>query len=99
MFTSEGSKIIYDSFYVRRCYQCQRFGHIAKDCKFKEACGKCAGEHRNNNCTLESCCVNCKLSGLGEDDCKHSSFSLSCPSHLKEQAKLKKSIAFYNQKN
>ena len=30
---------------VKQCYRCQRFGHIAFDCKSKhQKCGRCGGE-------------------------------------------------------
>ena len=48
---------------VRRCYNCQRYGHTQHSCKAKSpACGKCAGPHRTNGCEKgkkEWKCVNC----------------------------------------
>ena len=30
---------------IKQCYRCQRFGHIAFDCKSKhQKCGRCGGE-------------------------------------------------------
>ena len=39
--------------YRRKCYRCQRFGHIAFDCKNKhKKCGRCGGEtHQKRDCT------------------------------------------------
>lgn len=51
-----------DSLNVKQCYNCWRYGHIAKDCK-KESptCQKCSGQHTDKECqTDEECCVNCK---------------------------------------
>lgn len=46
---------------VIRCYNCLRFGHIAKNCKNTEVtCGKCAENHKTEACTsLEKKCINC----------------------------------------
>lgn len=44
-----------------RCYKCQRYGHIAKVCKGKQRCGKCAGNHEYGQCgdnVVRKCC-NC----------------------------------------
>ena len=97
VFTSQGSKKIYDSFYIRRCFKCQGFGHIAKDCPSdSHVCGKCAGDHRTDSCESENqCCSNCKKQGHQHD---HSAFSQSCISYIKEQKKLQNSIQFH-QKN
>lgn len=48
---------------VRRCYNCQRYGHTQFTCTAKlPACGKCAGHHRTKGCDAaktEWKCVNC----------------------------------------
>ena len=97
VYTSEGSKKIYDSFYVRRCFKCQGFGHIAQDCPSKShVCANCAGDHKTEGCqSSDICCANCKRDGHTHD---HSAFSLSCVSYIKEQKKIKNAIEFH-QKN
>ena len=91
---------VYDSFYVRRCFKCQMFGHIAKDCRNDSVCGVCAGthDHDTKNCSGQACCVNCKKAGLAPDKYAHSAFSSECLSYVKEQKKLKSSIGYF-QKN
>ena len=43
-----------------RCYKCNRFGHILANCRSKERCSKCGGEHKFNNCEASTMkCVNC----------------------------------------
>lgn len=58
----------YMSYYVRpyisrplRCYNCQRFGHVAVKCKEKRRCARCGGNHDYGQCgegVLSKCC-NC----------------------------------------
>lgn len=46
-----------------RCYRCQRFGHILKNCKSRPACPKCSEPHEYTECpnneSTYSRCVNC----------------------------------------
>ena len=59
---------------VKQCYRCQRFGHIALDCKNKhKKCGRCDGEtHQKRDCTASvPKCANC----FGP----HASSDRSCP--------------------
>ncbi len=46
---------------VRRCFECQHYGHIQRDCPVTFAtCGKCAEWHRTSECTSSVLkCVNC----------------------------------------
>lgn len=60
--------IVYMSYFVRpyvpkplRCYNCQRFGHIAAMCKETRRCARCGGNHNYGQCgegVLPNCC-NC----------------------------------------
>lgn len=44
-----------------RCYRCQGFGHLARDCVNEENCAKCAGSHNTKNCkSSKICCINCQ---------------------------------------
>lgn len=43
-----------------RCYNCQKFGHIAGACRGKRKCAKCGGDHIIQNCKAEAPkCPNC----------------------------------------
>lgn len=55
---------------IVQCFNCQRYGHIAKYCNMKYRCVKCQKEHGPKNCTLQNSekrdeleCVNCKSKG------------------------------------
>ena len=39
---------------LTQCYNCQKFGHIARNCRSKHTCGKCSShDHATPNCTTE----------------------------------------------
>jgi hypothetical protein len=45
-----------------RCYHCQRFGHVSRDCASKAVvCCRCGGDHNNkeSNCNQPIKCTNC----------------------------------------
>ena len=44
-----------------RCYKCQRFGHVAVQCRGKPRCAKCGGEHEYGKCGDKAVlkCCNC----------------------------------------
>ena len=62
----------------RRCYNCQRLGHLAKDCKNTIACSRCSLDHASHECSSNFLkCANCVING--EHNVNHASFSNSCP--------------------
>ena len=44
-----------------RCFKCQRFGHTAYQCRFKERCVRCGETHSFDQCTHKDTpkCINC----------------------------------------
>ena len=84
---------VYDKKQAKRCFNCQDYGHLAKDCPEATvpSCGKCGENHRTDHCTSEERnCVNCKRHG--NPDAKHSVFYYNCPvlvKHHKEEEKKK----------
>lgn len=49
-----------DHLIVRRCFLCQRYGHIKKECKFTATCPKCGENHEEKDCNCENKkCSNC----------------------------------------
>ena len=81
---------IYDRYNVKRCFNCQKFGHYIKDCPTKDEpiCGKCSENHPTKDCESESRkCINCvRKNG---DNIQHSASSIQCPSLMKEHTRLK----------
>lgn len=44
-----------------QCYNCYRFGHLAKYCKLKKKCRNCNSEnHETDACQDDTQCINCK---------------------------------------
>ena len=96
---------VFDRFFVKRCNNCQEFGHYKDKCTNEVKCGHCGGDHQSDNCELKkdstdpsllSCC-NCKASGL--NDKGHSTFWNKCPAYVIAQKKLRSSIPYYDNLN
>ena len=94
---------VVDRFYVKRCNNCQKFGHYEKDCEENVCCGYCSKAHKSTDCQevakenhKEHQCVNCKEHG--KESKGHSAMSYKCPSYVEMQSKMKKTVPYY-QKN
>ena len=67
-----------------RCLKCQRWGHLAKDCKeTKDTCSTCGKEHRTSLCRSYQTfyCATCQTD-------RHASSNRDCPEYVKHQAVL-----------
>lgn len=75
---------------ISRCFKCQRFGHIARDCTGTEICSHCSGEgHSFKDCPNKGQapkCINCQKLKL---ESKHAANSDKCSAFLKEKARIK----------
>ena len=71
---------VYDRFFVKRCFCCQKYGHIQSKCPTpsNKVCSNCSGNHDTKNCDNNGSpsCANCKHEGL---DSSHHASSTKCP--------------------
>lgn len=74
---------VFEHIYVKRCYKCLGFSHIAKDCKQEQKCSKCGGAHKFADCKSNKvCCANCRSANVtlkSKIDTKHHAWSSHCP--------------------
>jgi hypothetical protein len=69
VYTTWRSHPIRDFLEVTRCYNCQHYGHLSRNCKSPQACGFCSSTtHESSRCPArdnpqEHKCVNCQRSG------------------------------------
>lgn len=67
---------------VYRCFNCQSFNHLAKDCKKIRICVWCGEHHELGHCTKPVKCRNCVLNNVRNHDfnVNHPAFSHKCES-------------------
>ena len=65
-----------------RCYKCQRFGHISKNCRGKLKCPFCSDNHSYDQCQNRGNTCNRKCSNCGGS---HSAGFKGCPVFMKAQ--------------
>ena len=46
--------------YPRRCFLCQRFGHVSSKCRWERVCLNCAKPSHGSSCTVPPSCANCR---------------------------------------
>jgi hypothetical protein len=54
-------KVVHREIKEKRCFRCQRFGHLAWSCKETPRCGHCAGQHERERCPpgVRARCLDC----------------------------------------
>ena len=79
---------VFDRYFVKKCYHCCGFNHIAKDCPEASkppSCGKCAKPHKTQECNSTMLkCINCIRHRSGKPN-NHSSTSELCPLFVREK--------------
>jgi hypothetical protein len=58
----------------KRCFRCQGFGHLAWNCREKQRCGHCCGEHSMRNCAPDATpkCADCaREHSTGSAQCRN----------------------------
>lgn len=89
---------VHEHLNIKRCFKCYGFNHIAKDCKRKKACKKCAGEHEYSECmSNEEKCVNCFYANRKFNlklDINHAASSFNCKVFEREQNIRRKRVQY-----
>ena len=68
------------------CFNCQKIGHIARNCRNRNCCHNCGETHLENSyCSKNPACANCNIKG-------HSSTSRDCPIYIKLKAQLQHEV-------
>lgn len=94
-----------DHVNIIQCYQCWRFGHVAKECRKKDSvCPKCAGEHKYDACiSAEEACVNCKYASevlkIPGIDYVHRAFDRKCEAYRRVYRQLEQRINYLEVEN
>lgn len=87
LYTLFSKNKVYDSYRFYQCYHCQKFDHSSRECRHRQACANCGGEHRSDECTESVLsCVNCCARNLKSD---HRANDLNCPRIKEEIARIK----------
>nr|XP_042913695.1 uncharacterized protein LOC122273753 [Parasteatoda tepidariorum] len=83
---------------VTQCFNCFKYGHIAKLCNNKAICANCSREgHKSENCKIKPSCTNCVAANethrfnLTTD---HSATSSFCETYQWEREKITKRINY-----
>lgn len=68
-----------------RCFKCNRNSHKITNCTYETTCGKCAGNHRSQDCQANvykciNCLTRCEKLNL-KLDCNHKVSDINCPSY------------------
>ena len=91
---------IYDRFYVKRCNNCQEYGHFKDSCEKPPCCAYCSGPHSSDQCSIKNDdksllkCVNCKKEN--PDLCSgHTAFDPKCPTYRAAQKRMESSMPYY----
>lgn len=89
---------VFEFIDVHRCFNCNLFGHYAKECTNKMSCGNCNGEHKLSACdNAKRECANCNYAAKKfhlKINVNHSIFDKKCPSYIKQLDMQKRKINY-----
>lgn len=92
---------VYEHVEVMRCFKCNAFGHIVKECKETDfTCPLCAGKHNLKECTAKPDdykCINCTKANEKYNvnvNVNHCAFSFNCTTLNKKVEKRRMTIRY-----
>ena len=74
---------------IIRCYKCQTYGHIAKNCRKQAVCENCSEQACESPCSNPPRCTNCSN--------EHPAFDTNCPVYVKKYEDLAKQYTISKQ--
>ncbi|KAI8437790.1 hypothetical protein MSG28_012021 [Choristoneura fumiferana] len=79
-----GYQMLYatDQSPIKQCYRCLGYGHFARECSAKWACGHCAEEHDTRQCPARDqppVCIGCVRMRRDPREAAHPAYSMRCP--------------------
>ena len=87
---------VYDRYHALQCFKCQMFGHMSKDCRNEDVCGKCCGKHPTKGCNSDTLkCISCKNKKY--EDQNHPAYSRKCPMMIQELNRAMNNTEFENE--
>lgn len=92
--------LCYEDLNLNRCMKCKGYRHKAIKCHNEQACGRCAGEHRDGDCNMRNrSCINCTRANIKyktEYDTNHSVYDIKTCSAYQHLTRIQKSHINYN---
>lgn len=89
---------IFEHMYIKRCYKCLGFAHIAKECKLEQKCSKCGGAHKYSDCkSKKTSCANCCTANMklkSKMNINHHAWSNACPVYKRRLEALANKIEY-----
>ncbi|XP_044764523.1 uncharacterized protein LOC123321084 [Coccinella septempunctata] len=80
---------------VSLCFNCHKYGHVAKYCKDQTICHKCGENHRGSECkTLILDCPNCKINRIQKDLRRHTAIDTNCPIYGRKVAQIRQTVNY-----
>lgn len=86
---------VYEQVRILRCFRCNGYDHILKDCKMKhDMCVHCGGKHKVKECKGSMDCSNCRNLLIHISKRGHPANDIKCPIYLRKLQQLKSNINY-----